>query len=63
VFVIGWSTQDVLIATLISLAIFVMLYLPLSRRRYLLPDPAVRTGEFGKLRDRHDDPAAPGEPR
>jgi arginine:agmatine antiporter len=63
VFVIGWSTQDVLIATLISLAIFVMLYLPLSRRRYLLPDPAVRTGEFGKLRERHDDPAAPGEPR
>ena len=59
VFVIGWSTTPVLIATVISLAVFVLLYFPLSRRRYLLPDPAVRTGEFSRLRERHDDPAAP----
>jgi hypothetical protein len=63
VFVIGWSTQPVLVATLVSLAVFVVLYLPLSRRRYLLPDPAVRTGEFQKLRERHDDPARRDESR
>lgn len=57
VFVIGWSTQPVLVATLISLGVFVLLYLPLSRQRYLLPDPNVRTGEFARLRERHDDPA------
>ena len=56
VFVIGWSTTPVLIATAISLAVFAMLYFPLSRRRYLLPDPTVRTGEFARLRERHDDP-------
>jgi hypothetical protein len=56
VFVIGWSTPPVLIATLVSLGVFVALYLPLSRRRYLLPDPAIRTGEFQNLRERHDDP-------
>ena len=55
VFVIGWSTAPVLKATLISLAVFALLYLPLSRQRYLLPDPAVRTGEFARLRERHDD--------
>lgn len=55
VFVIGWSTTPVLAATGISLAVFAVLYFPLSRRRYLLPDPAVRTGEFAQLRDRHDD--------
>jgi hypothetical protein len=46
-------------AFLISLGVFALLYLPLSRRKYVLPDPAVRTGEFAKLRDRYDDP----EPR
>jgi len=25
------------------------------RRKYLLPDPTVRTGEFAKLRERHSD--------
>jgi amino acid transporter len=55
VFVIGWSTTPVLVATGISLAVFVLLYFPLQRRRYLLPDPAVRTGEFATLRERHDD--------
>ena len=56
VFVIGWSTAPVLIATLISLAVFAVLYLPLSRQRYLLPDPGVRTGEFTQIRERHSDP-------
>jgi amino acid transporter len=58
VFVIAWSTLPVLMATLICMAVFALLYLPLRRRKYLLPDPAVRTGEFAKLRERHDDPAA-----
>jgi arginine:agmatine antiporter len=56
VFVIGWSSWPVLKVTLILMAIFVLCYLPLSRRKYLLPDSAVRTGEFSKLRERHDDP-------
>ena len=45
----------VLIATLICLALFALLYVPLSRRKYLLPDPAVRTGIHAKTRERHDD--------
>jgi arginine:agmatine antiporter len=57
--VIALSTKPVLMAFLISLGVFALLYLPLSRRKYVLPDPAVRTGEFAKLRDRYDDP----EPR
>jgi arginine:agmatine antiporter len=57
VFVIGWSSWPVLKVTLILMALFVLCYLPLARRKYLLPDPAVRTGEFSKLRERHDDPA------
>jgi len=55
VFVIAWSTVPVLVATLICMALFVLLYLPLRSRKYLLPDPGVRTGEFEKLRERHDD--------
>ncbi len=58
VFVIAWSSWPVLKVTLILMAIFVLCYLPLSRRKYLLPDSAVRTGEFAKLRERHDDPPA-----
>jgi arginine:agmatine antiporter len=54
--VIALSTRPVLIATLISLAVFVLLYWPLRNRRYLLPDPAVRTGEFARTQDRFDDP-------
>jgi hypothetical protein len=54
--VIALSTRPVLNAFLISLVVFVVLYIPLSRRKYALPDPAVRTGEFAKLRERHDDP-------
>jgi amino acid transporter len=60
VFVIAWSTKPVLLATGICMAIFLVLYVPLSRRRYLLPDPTVRTGEFARLRERHDDPPNPG---
>jgi arginine:agmatine antiporter len=56
VFVIGWSTVPVLMATLVCMAVFVLLYFPLRRRKYLIPDPAVRTGRFAKLRERHDDP-------
>jgi arginine:agmatine antiporter len=55
VFVIGWSTAPVLVATLISLGVFVLLYWPLRRQRYLLPDPTVRTGEFAQTRERHTD--------
>ena len=56
IFVIAWSTQPVLIATVICLVLFALLYLPLSRRRYLLPDPSIRTGEFAKASERYDDP-------
>jgi arginine:agmatine antiporter len=52
----GWSSIDVVIATVACLVFFVLCYLPLSRRKYLLPDASVRTGEFRKLRERHDDP-------
>jgi arginine:agmatine antiporter len=55
IFVIAWSSVAVLIATAICMGTFVLLYLPLARRKYLLPDATVRTGEFAKLRERHDD--------
>ncbi len=58
VFVIAWSSGPVLLVTGACLVLFALLYLPLSRRRYLLPDPAVRTGEFARLHERHDDPNA-----
>jgi arginine:agmatine antiporter len=54
--VIALSTKPVLMAFLVSLAIFALLYLPLSRRKYVLPDPTVRTGDLAKLRERYDDP-------
>ncbi len=56
VFVIAWSSTPVLIATGLCLLVFVALYVPLSRRRYLLPRPEVRTGDLARLRERHDDP-------
>jgi hypothetical protein len=28
---------------------------PLSRRKYVLPDPALRTGTQPRIRERHDD--------
>jgi arginine:agmatine antiporter len=52
VFVIVMSSVPVLIATAILLAVFVLCYLPMSRRKYLLPDPAVRVERRG---ERHDD--------
>ena len=55
VFVIAWSTLPVLIATLICLVLFALLYVPLSRRKYVLPDPTVRTGAPPSIRERHDD--------
>jgi len=57
VFVIAYSSVPVLIATLLCMVFFVLCYLPLARRKYLLPDPAVRTGESSKLRERYDDNA------
>jgi arginine:agmatine antiporter len=55
-FVIGWSTVPVLVATLLSLGVFVLLYWPLRRQRYLLPDSSVRTGGYAQARERHTDP-------
>lgn len=51
----GWSSVEVVVATLICMAFFVLCYLPLSRRKYLLPDATVRSGVH-ELRERHDDP-------
>jgi arginine:agmatine antiporter len=51
----GWSKIEVVFATLACMVFFVLCYLPLSRRKYLLPDVAVRTGEARKLRERYDD--------
>jgi arginine:agmatine antiporter len=59
IFVILWSTLPVLIATLICLVLFALLYVPLSRRKYALPDPAVRAAVAATVRDRHDD--SPGK--
>lgn len=55
IFVIGWSTTPVLQAFGISLAVFVLLYWPLRNRRYVLPDPSLRTGKYQVLRERHTD--------
>jgi arginine:agmatine antiporter len=56
VFVIAWSSTPVLVATGLCLVVLVVLYVPLSRRRYLMPRPEVRTGDLAALRERHDDP-------
>jgi arginine:agmatine antiporter len=55
VFVIAWSSVPVLEAFFICVGLFVLCYLPLYRRKYLLPDPNLRTGRFETLRERHDD--------
>jgi arginine:agmatine antiporter len=52
---IAWSTVPSLKATAVCLVVLALFYLPAMRRKYLLPDPAVRSGEFQKLRERHDD--------
>jgi len=54
---IAWSSLKSLEATAVCLVVLALFYLPTMRRKYLLPDPAVRTGEYAKLRERHDDPA------
>jgi hypothetical protein len=46
----------VLVATVVCLVLFALLYLPLSRRKYVLPDPTMRTGTHPKVRERFDDP-------
>jgi arginine:agmatine antiporter len=53
---IAWSSWASLKATGICLVVLALFYLPAMRRKYLLPDAAVRTGEFEKLRERYDDP-------
>ncbi len=50
---IAGSSTKVLIATAICMAMFALFYLP--RRKYLLPDPALRTTAHSKVRERHDD--------
>jgi hypothetical protein len=39
----------------VCLVVLALFYLPAMRRKYLLPDPSVRTGELQKLRERHTD--------
>jgi arginine:agmatine antiporter len=56
VFVIGASSVPVLEATAICMVIFVLCYAPLARRKYLLPDPTLRTGQHERLRERYTDP-------
>jgi arginine:agmatine antiporter len=56
VFVIGASSVPVLEATAICMVIFVLCYAPLARRKYLLPDPTLRTGQHEQLRERYTDP-------
>ena len=53
---IAWSSVPSLEATAVCLVVLAMFYLPAMRRKYLLPDPAVRTGEL--KRERFDDPAS-----
>jgi arginine:agmatine antiporter len=55
IFVIGWSSVPVLAATGLCMVVFALCYLPAMRRKYLLPDPAVRTGEHAKIRERYSD--------
>jgi arginine:agmatine antiporter len=54
-FVIVRASVPGLIATLVCLALFVLLYLPLRSRKYRLPDPVVRAGNPAGKRERHDD--------
>ena len=54
---IAWSSPKSLEATAICLAVLTLFYLPAMRRKYLLPDATVRSGESARSQDRHDDPA------
>jgi arginine:agmatine antiporter len=51
-----WSSVPSLEATGLCLIVLALFYLPAMRRKYLLPDPAVRVGTQPKIRDRYDDP-------
>jgi arginine:agmatine antiporter len=53
--VIAWSSGPALKATGLCLVVLALFYLPAMRRKYLLPDPALRTGSPQKVRDRYDD--------
>jgi amino acid transporter len=55
IFVIAWSSAPSLKATALCMVVLALFYLPAMRRKYLLPDPAVRTGEHEKMRERYDD--------
>jgi arginine:agmatine antiporter len=55
---IAWSDEETLKATAACLVVLALFYLPAMRRKYLLPDLAVRTGKLEQLRERHDDPDA-----
>lgn len=52
-FFILFSSWPVQRAALLCMAVFVVVYFAFSRRKYLLPDPAVRRAPLG---ERHDDP-------
>jgi arginine:agmatine antiporter len=53
---IVWSNPVSLKATGLCLAALALFYLPAMRRKYLLPDPAVRPASHPPIRDRYDDP-------
>jgi len=53
--VIAWSSGPALKATGLCLVVLALFYLPAMRRKYLLPDPAVRTGASQKAHERYDD--------
>ena len=52
---IAWSSTPSLKATGVCLVVLALFYLPAMRRKYLLPDASVRTGEFARLREHHSD--------
>jgi len=52
---IAWSSTPSLKATGLCLVVLALFYLPAMRRKYLLPDAAVRTGPSQKARERYDD--------
>ena len=52
---IAWSSWASLKATGICLIVLALFYLPAMRRKYLLPDPALRAGAHARLQERHDD--------
>jgi hypothetical protein len=52
---IAWSSVPSLKATAVCLVVLALFYLPAMRRKYLLPDAAVRTGASQKIRERYDD--------